>query len=41
MLPDDFFDEPERCRCRGNLVFQECLREEQKVADAGESDRVG
>jgi hypothetical protein len=22
MLPNDFFDELERCRCRGNLVFQ-------------------
>ena len=30
VLPDDFFDEPERCRCRRNLVFQACLREAQK-----------
>src|SRR5262245_7269191 len=26
VLMDDFFDEPERRRCRRNLVFQMCLR---------------
>jgi hypothetical protein len=30
MLPDDFFDEPERCWRGGNLVFQDCLREDEK-----------
>jgi hypothetical protein len=41
MLPNDFFDEPQRCRCRGNLVFHECLREVQKLADAVAFTRVG
>src|SRR5262245_24463405 len=34
VLPDNFVDELERCRCRGNLVFQELLPE-------GEKDRRG
>jgi hypothetical protein len=37
VLSDDFLDETQRCRSRRNLVFQECLLEDEKIADADEA----